>query len=57
MSTRYIDNVGILAWGNTTEKTCEILGRTREKAQRWASTHASLFVPDKFQLTHSQDHA
>jgi ribonuclease HI/retron-type reverse transcriptase len=52
MSTGYIDDVAILAWGKTTERTCEILGTTLEKAQRWATTHASVFAPDKFQLTH-----
>jgi ribonuclease HI len=52
MSTGYIDDVGILAWGKTTEQTCETLGRVLEKAQRWASTHASVFAPNKFQLTH-----
>jgi len=52
MSTGYIDDVGILAWGQTTEQTCETLGKTLEKAQRWASTHASVFAPNKFQLTH-----
>jgi hypothetical protein len=27
MSTGYIDDVGILAWGKTTEQTCETLGK------------------------------
>jgi len=52
MSTGYIDDVGILAWGKTTEQTCETLGKILEKAQRWASTHASVFAPNKLQLTH-----
>jgi ribonuclease HI len=52
MSTGYIDDVGILAWGKTTEQTCDTLGKILEKAQRWASTHASVFAPNKFQLTH-----
>jgi ribonuclease HI len=52
MSTGYIDDVGILAWGRTTEQTCGRLSRILEKAQRWASTHASVFAPNKFQLTH-----
>jgi hypothetical protein len=34
------------------ERTCEILGTILHKAQRWATTHASVFAPDKFQLTH-----
>lgn len=52
MSTGYIDDVAILAWGNTTERTCQALSTILEKAQRWACTHASVFAPDKFQLTH-----
>jgi hypothetical protein len=28
------------------------IGRILEKAQHWANTHASIFAPDKFQLTH-----
>jgi hypothetical protein len=34
MSTGYIDDVVILAWGKTTERTCEILGTILEKARR-----------------------
>jgi hypothetical protein len=52
MSTGYIDDVGILAWGRTTEQTCGRLSRILEKAQRWASTHASVFALNKFQLTY-----
>lgn len=52
MSTGYIDDVAILTWGNTTEETCSTLSRVLEKAQRWATTHALVFAPDKFQLTH-----
>jgi hypothetical protein len=52
MSTGYIDDVGIPTWGNTTEQTCETLGRVLEKAQRWASTHALVFALNKFQLTY-----
>jgi hypothetical protein len=52
MSTGYIDDVAILAWGDTTQRTCQILSTILEKAQQWASTHASVFAPDKFQLTH-----
>jgi len=48
MSTGYIDDVGILAWAKTTEETCDTLSRVLEKTQRWASTHASVFAPDKF---------
>lgn len=52
MSTGYIDDVAILTWGRTTEETCNTLSRVLGKAQHWANTHASIFAPDKFQLTH-----
>jgi ribonuclease HI len=52
MSTGYIDDVAILSWGKTTEETCTTLGKALEKAQHWARTHASVFAPEKFQLTH-----
>lgn len=52
LPTGYIDDIAILAWAETTEETCDILGKTLQKAQQWANTHASVFAPDKFQLTH-----
>ena len=52
MPTGYIDDVGILTWGKTTEQTCDSLGKTLQKAQIWARTHASVFAPNKFQLVH-----
>lgn len=52
MSTGYIDDAATLAWANTTEETCKQLERVLEKAQRWATTHASVFAPEKFQLVH-----
>ncbi|KAM0724065.1 hypothetical protein Q7P37_000245 [Cladosporium fusiforme] len=51
-ATGYIDDAAILACGDTTSETCEKLKLALEKAQHWASTHASKFAPDKFQLTH-----
>jgi ribonuclease HI/exonuclease III len=52
LPTGYIDDIAILAWAETTEETCDILAKTLQKAQQWANTHASVFAPDKFQLTH-----
>lgn len=51
-TTGYIDDVAILAWGDTTEESCMKLKRALEEAKRWSTTHASKFAPDKFQLTH-----
>ena len=33
MSTGYIDDVAILTWEKTIERTCEVLGTILEKAQ------------------------
>jgi retron-type reverse transcriptase len=52
VATGYIDDVVILSWGDTTEETCSTLSRTLELANQWATKHASIFAPDKFQLTH-----
>jgi hypothetical protein len=52
MSTGYIDDVGILTRAKTTEDSCATLSKVLEKVQRWANTHASIFAPNKFQLTH-----
>jgi hypothetical protein len=52
MSTGDIDDVAILVSGNTTEQACDTLDKILEKAQRWATPHASVFAPNKFQLTH-----
>jgi hypothetical protein len=52
IATGYIDDIGILCWGKSTEETCARLGRTMEMATQWATKHASVFAPSKFQLTH-----
>ncbi|KAK4071132.1 hypothetical protein Purlil1_13494 [Purpureocillium lilacinum] len=51
-ATGFIDDVAILAWANTTEETCTLLQAALREAEDWASNHASVFAPDKFQLTH-----
>ncbi|KAJ3552122.1 hypothetical protein NPX13_g11188 [Xylaria arbuscula] len=51
-ATGYIDDAAILAVGDTTEETCNKLERALESAGQWATTHASIFAPEKFQLTH-----
>ena len=48
MSTGYIDDVAFLAWGETTEQTCDVLGEILKKAQQWATTHALVFALNKF---------
>lgn len=51
-ATGFIDDVAILAWAKTTEETCTLLQAALREAEDWASSHASVFAPDKFQLTH-----
>ena len=48
----YVDDIAILAWGADTTETCKNLNVALEKADQWASTHASVFAPEKFQLSH-----
>jgi exonuclease III len=51
-ATGYIDDAAILACGDTTAETCAKLKVALQKAQNWATAHASKFAPDKFQLAH-----
>lgn len=51
-ATGYIDDAAILACGDTTAETCAKLKVALQKAQNWATAHASKFAPDKFQLVH-----
>ncbi|KAI3545670.1 zinc knuckle [Colletotrichum abscissum] len=51
-ATGFIDDVAILAVGDSTEETCQKLQEALRKAETWALTHASVFAPEKFQLTH-----
>lgn len=48
----FIDDIVILACGNTMEETCNKLQEALEGAEQWALKYASVFAPDKFQLTH-----
>ncbi len=48
----YVDDVGIVTWSTSTKENCESLARTHHKAQLWATKHASVFAPAKYQLTH-----
>jgi hypothetical protein len=52
LATGYMDDVGILRRGSSITETCNGLERTMQKATAWARRHASVFAPEKFQLTH-----
>ncbi|KAH7462407.1 hypothetical protein FOMA001_g18559 [Fusarium oxysporum f. sp. matthiolae] len=51
-TTGFIDDVAILTWADSTKETCKKLQEALHIAEQWAATHASIFAPDKFQLTH-----
>lgn len=46
-SVGFIDDVAILAGGDSTEETCRLLETAAMKAQDWAVKHALVFAPDK----------
>lgn len=48
----YIDDIAILKWSRSTDDNCSSLETTMARAQEWATSHASIFAPTKFQLTH-----
>ncbi|OHE90236.1 zinc knuckle [Colletotrichum orchidophilum] len=52
LTTGFIDDVAILAWADTTEEACRKLQEALEAAESWATAHASVFAPEKFQLVH-----
>ncbi len=48
----YIDDVGILAVGPTTQRNCKTLKIVHRKAEKWARQHGSRFAPAKYELVH-----
>jgi hypothetical protein len=50
MAIEYIDDVAIIATGNTTKQSCDKLATALTIANQWAQKHASIFAPEKFQL-------
>lgn len=52
LATGYVDDVAILTWDTETKETCRRLEEAMELADQWASKHASVFDPKKFQVTH-----
>lgn len=50
--TGYVDDTAMLVSGESTEETCQKLAALHKKAERWASTHASVFSPKKYKLIH-----
>jgi uncharacterized membrane protein YkvA (DUF1232 family) len=52
MAIGYIDDVAIMATGNTIKESCDKLATALTTANQWAQKYASIFAPEKFQLTH-----
>jgi hypothetical protein len=52
MAIGYIDDVAIVATGNTTKESCDKLATVLTTANQWAQKHAFIFIPEKFQLIH-----
>lgn len=50
--TGYIDDTSILVEGNNTEETCAKLQTIHHRAEKWATKHASVFAPQKYELIH-----
>jgi hypothetical protein len=50
MAIGYIDNVAIMATGNTTKESCDKLATAFTIADQWAQKHAFIFAPEKFQF-------
>ncbi|KAJ6436485.1 hypothetical protein O9K51_10967 [Purpureocillium lavendulum] len=51
-SVGYIDDVSILAVGESAARNCKRLKRRHRKAQVWARKHGSQFSPAKYELVH-----
>ncbi len=53
VATGFVDDIGLLTVGNTTEETCENLRKIhKEICIPWAKQHGSKFDPGKYQLLH-----
>jgi ribonuclease HI len=50
--TGYIDDICILAWGETAAENCQLLAEAHKVAEEWERRHASRFSPSKYGLIH-----
>ena len=48
----FVDDVNILAWGESTEKNCQTLSRLHNDCISWAKRHGASFAPAKYELIH-----
>ena len=47
-----MDDVHLLAYGESTEGNCQILKTAHEICLKWASTYGASFAPQKYELVH-----
>jgi Reverse transcriptase (RNA-dependent DNA polymerase) len=48
----YVDDVFLMAYGDSAPENCRTLARAHQVAERWERRHASRFNPKKYQLAH-----
>jgi len=49
-ATGYIDDIGILYWGNSIKEIYDKLEKIMQQAIIWAKKYISVFAPSKFQF-------
>lgn len=52
LTVGYVDDTSMMSAGHSTEENCDKLAKLHKKAEGWATTHASVFAPDKYELIH-----
>jgi hypothetical protein len=48
----FVDDVNILAWGESTESNCKKLSQVHDICADWAIRHGAAFAPQKYELIH-----
>ena len=48
----FVDDVTLIAWGNSTEDNCKRLTDAHSQCDWWAKRHGAQFAPEKYELMH-----
>lgn len=48
----FVDDVHLMAYGNSTEANCKTLERAHTLCLKWAQKHGASFAPTKYELMH-----
>lgn len=48
----FVDDINILAFGNSIEENCRTLKRVHRICEKWAKTHEVDFAPAEYELIH-----